>query len=101
MAEKRSKADSRNTMIAQDCGALAGLDSNIGEIDRLAREGIARCDRLVASPLIIASERTALAKLRQQLVNANGCLAGARPVPKQIETALTCRERGVENFELE
>ena len=95
MAEKSSKPiPPRDTLIAQDCGVLAGLDSNIGEASRMIEEAKVRCDRLVESCLTISAEKATLLKMRDSLVNTKMALHDLRPIPKQIQSALTIRERG-------
>ena len=81
-------------IIAQNCGVLAGLDGNIGEASRMIEEAKVRCDRLVESCLTIGVEKATLIKMRNSLVNAKMALQDLRPIPKQIQLALTIRERG-------
>lgn len=84
----------RDTLIAQDCGVLAGLDSNIGEANRVIEEAKGRCDRLIESCLMAPSEVATLVRMRDSLANAKIALQDLRPIAKQIQSELTIRERG-------
>ena len=49
---------------------------------------------MVESCLTIGTEKATLLKMRNSFVNAKMDLQDLRPIPKQIQLALTIRERG-------
>lgn len=95
MATNPSKppVKSRNTLIAETCGGLAGLAADMAVIDDMCRLGRVRITALHSRGILTAIERAKLDEIDNALLSTKIELQDYHPVPKEIEAQVTKRER--------